>query len=138
MQWLQPLIPFHAATTDVHATNCTSSVLNLRTLTILKWKDDQGTIHRYNVISSICHKWCEIGTVLGLDFGALEAISLKNSKDPKSCCMDVIKKWQQDGSQYYPFSWEGLLDLLEDTQELATVISKLRNALDRNIASSSD
>lgn len=104
----------------------------LRSLTIIKWRDDQGQTQRYSVLSMISHKWRKIGTLCGLKHAQLESIWMKNLKDPEPCCIDILTKWMEDGSSYYAVSWEGLFELLGDL-ELPQVITDLQNALARRI-----
>ena len=105
-----------------------------RSLNIIKWKNNKGEIERFSVISSVSHKWCKIGTVLGIHHGPLETIFLRNLKDPEPSCEEVFKKWLDDGSAYYPITWDGLIELLKDAG-LPQESEKLRIALSRHIIS---
>ena len=106
--------------------------LTPRSLTIIKWRNDEGNVDRFNVISSVAYKWRDVGKILGIGYGPLEAISMKHQKDPEPCCDDVFKKWLEDGSDHYPITWGGLVELLEDAG-LPQVSNDLKIALSRQI-----
>ena len=106
--------------------------LNLHSLTIIKWRNDEGNVDRFNVISSVAYKWHDIGKILDIDYGSLEAISMKH-QDPKRCCDDVFNKWLEDGSDHYPITWDGLVEILKDAG-LPHESEKLKIALSRHIS----
>ena len=66
--------------------------------------------------------------MLGMKQYELSTISMRNQKDPKPCCIEVLTKWFEDGSPHYPLTWEGMFELLEDLDE-TELISELQNAL---------
>ena len=101
---------------------------NLHDLTIIRWKNENGVNERCRVIRSICLKWHEVGIMLGIKHSDLTTISMRNLKDPKPCCIEVLTKWLEDGSPHYPSTWEGVFELLDDLDE-TVLSSELQNAL---------
>lgn len=59
----------------------------------------------------------------------LEGYRMKYAHDNKKCCVHVFNQWiQNNGSQNYPLTWEGLHDLLLDIEH-ATAAEDLKSAL---------
>ena len=100
-------------------------------LTLIKWNDDNGQTQRFYLTEKISHKWRDMGGLLELSFSELDNISEKHRGDPKECCRAVLKEWLDDPPPNYPTTWQGLLELLEDSQ-LGGIVSKLRALLDRD------
>ena len=53
-------------------------------------------------------------------------------KDEKECCEAVISHWLDQSSRRYPATWEGLYELLDDS-ELGQAATELRQAVDNAI-----
>ena len=106
------------------------------TLFLIKWKDSHGQIQKYYPINKISHKWRDIGVLVGLSLAELNNISAKHSEDAKRCCEAVLEKWLDSPPHHYPTTWQGLLEVLEDSQ-LSRVVSELKNILDKNSLSQS-
>ena len=79
-------------------------------------------------MDEIAHKWRDIGQLLDIPHGMLEGISMKYQHDPKECCRSVLAKWLENPPSDYPPIWQGLFDLLEDSQ-LGQVVTELKTAL---------
>ena len=75
------------------------------------------------------HLWKEIGLLLGIDMGDLNAWETVHMKDPRNCINEVLYYWLEGPSETYPASWEGLYQLLEDI-ELKQVVIELKKVLD--------
>ena len=101
-------------------------------LSLIKWKDDQGQTQKFFLRDKISHKWRDIGERAGLTFPELENISEKYRSDPKECCRAVLGQWLDNPPPDYPTTWQGLLELLEDSQ-LCQVVSELRAILGKAI-----
>ena len=101
---------------------------DLRNLTNIRWKNAKGENERCRVIDAISPKWHEVGIMLGMKHYDLTTISMRNQKDPKPCCIEVLTKWLEDGSPHYRLTWEGLFELLDDLDE-TKISSELQNAL---------
>ena len=81
-------------------------------------------------MDKISHKWRDIGNFTGLSFPELTNISEKYRGDPKECCRAVLGEWLANPPPDYPATWQGLLELLEDSQ-LGQVVSELKCVLDK-------
>ena len=81
-------------------------------------------------MDKISHKWRDIGGLTGLSFSDLENISEKHRGDPKECCRAVLGHWMDNPPPDYPTTWQGLIELLEDSQ-LGQVVSQLRTVLNK-------
>ena len=53
-------------------------------------------------------------------------------KDGKGCCDNVFSYWLDNPPFYYPVTWEGLYELLNDS-ELSQVATDLKRAVDNAI-----
>ena len=81
-------------------------------------------------MEKISHKWRDIGELLDIPHSELESIAMKYRGDPKECCRAVLVQWLDNPPPAYPTTWQGLIDLLEDSQ-LSQVVSELRNVLSK-------
>ena len=97
-------------------------------LTLIRWKDDQGQTQRFFLKDRISHRWRDIGELTGLLYPELDNISEKYRGDPSECCRTVLGRWLDNPPPNYPTTWQGLLELLEDSQ-LGQVVSELRAIL---------
>ena len=112
------------------ATASGSEQIKIQQLALIRWKDDQGHTQRFFLRDKISHKWRDIGELTGLSFPELDNISEKYRSDPKECCRAVLGQWLDNPPPDYPTTWQGLLELLEDSQ-LGQVMTELRNVLDK-------
>ena len=55
-----------------------------------------------------------------------------NEKDAKACCTAVLSHWLDHPSRHNPATWEGLYELLDDS-ELGQVATELKQAVDNAI-----
>jgi hypothetical protein len=108
--------------------------MKLRHLNIIKWEDESGRIQQFNLTKKIAHKWRTIGKLLGLTYSELQRIDDKHRRwfksRPEECCRAVLELWLDNPPPDYPATWQGLIDILEDSEiggvatELRTVLSK--------------
>ena len=74
----------------------------------------------------------EIAALLGLTHSHIETIqNLGSGKTPKRCLDEVLEKWRKmDASKTgdHPYTWKGLLELLEDA-EVKVLASDIKKAL---------
>ena len=75
------------------------------------------------------HKWKDIGNLV-LPRQQLEVWGRR--MDDKDCCEAVLCAWLDQSPRRYPATWEGLYELLDDSQ-LGQVVIELRNAVDNAI-----
>ena len=85
------------------------------------------------IYPKIAHKWRQVATWLGLELGEIESINA-NYRINYSRISAVFRQWFDNArnlpnSSKYPISWQGLINLLEDT-ELDEVAQELQRALD--------
>ena len=104
--------------------------MDLRHLNLVRWKDDQGRTQRFFLKDQISPKWRDVGELIGLTHPELNTISDKYRGDPKECCRAVLGQWLDNPPPDYPTTWQGLLELLEDSP-LGQVVTELRNVLDK-------
>ena len=100
----------------------------MNNLTLLKWKDKDGRPQTLGLIDAISFRWHKVGDLLKLNSSCIAAIASNHPGDVILCCREVLREWLNDGSQSYPATWEGMLNLLEDIK-LASISLKLRSAL---------
>ena len=103
-----------------------------RFLDLIKWEDENGVKRELRIYSKIAHKWRQIATRLGFELGEIESVEADNHTNYR-CITAVLGRWFENavnlpnGSRY-PKSWQGLINLLEDT-ELGEVAGELKRVL---------
>jgi hypothetical protein len=112
------------------ATASRSERVKIQQLTLIKWKDDQGQTQRFYLMDSIAYKWRTLGELLGLPFSKLQSLAAEHRDKPEECCRAVLGQWLDNPPPDYPTTWQGLLELLKDSQ-LGQVVTQLRNVLDK-------
>ena len=100
----------------------------MKDLTLIKWKDSQGKQHKLRIVQNVCPKWRYIGNLLEISDPVLESILSQYRGDLEECCYAVLRQWLDNGSPDYPLTWEGLIELLEDS-DCAQIAQELRDAL---------
>ena len=84
---------------------------------------------KYGLKQSIMHKWRDIGDHV-VPWQQLEVWA--REKDAKACSTAVLSYWLDHPSRNYPATWEGLYELLNDS-ELSQVATELKKAVDHAI-----
>ena len=79
-------------------------------------------------MENIQYKWRIIGELIGLSFPKLESLAMEHHDKPEHCCRSVLGCWLENPPLRYPTTWQGLTELLEDSQ-LGEIVSQLRTAL---------
>ena len=80
-------------------------------------------------MSAVIHKWRDIGNFV-VAWQQLEVWA--KEKDAKECCEAVFSHWLDHPPRYYPATWEGLYELLDDS-ELSQVAIELKQAVINDI-----
>ena len=99
---------------------------------LIKWEDENGVKRELRIYSKIAHKWRQIATRLGFELGEIESVE-ENHHRNSARITAVLRQWFENAvnlpnSRRYPKSWQGLINLLEDT-ELGEVAGELKKAL---------
>ena len=79
-------------------------------------------------MDKIAYKWRTLGELLGLPPSRLLSLAAEHRDKPDDCCRAVLGQWLGNPPPDYPTTWQGLLELLEDSQ-LGQVVTELRNVL---------
>ena len=99
---------------------------------LMTWKDENGVKRELRIYSRMAHKWRQIATRLGIELGEIESIDADYCTS--YCRITVVLgRWFDNArnlpnASRYPKSWQGLINLLEDT-ELSEVAEELKRAL---------
>ena len=104
--------------------------IKIQQLALIRWKDDHGRTQRFFLKDMISHKWRDIGELTGLSFPELDNLYEKYCGDPKECCRAVLGQWLNNPPPDYPTTWQGLIELLKDSQ-LGQAATELKNILDK-------
>ena len=72
------------------------------------------------------HKWRELGNYVDVPWQHLD--DWAEQMDEKACCEAVLSHWLEHPPPYYPATWDGLYQLLKDS-ELAQVATSLKKAV---------
>ena len=76
----------------------------------------------------IAYKWHTLGELLGLLHSKLQSLAADHRDKAEDCCRAVLGQWLDNPPPKYPTTWQGLLELLEDSQ-LGQVVAELREIL---------
>ena len=98
-------------------------------LKLIKWRNSQGEVKRFRLITSIMNKWRDVGDMV-VHSQQLDVWSKK--MDDKDCCRAMLLYWLVNPPSKYPVTWEGLYELLEDC-ELSEIARELKMAVDNAI-----
>ena len=62
-----------------------------------------------------------MGSLLGFKQAEMKEIERNYPRDCKECCREILISWveQSRGQDQYPFTWNGLYQLLEDLEHSA-------------------
>ena len=94
-------------------------------LSVIRWKNEHGEVLKFKLKSVVFHKWRKIGNLVctrqQLDVWAKE-------KDAESSCEAVFSHWLDHPHPYYPVTWQGLYELLDDS-ELSEAAADLKKAV---------
>ena len=108
---------------------CAGIPLSLKTLTLLKWKNEQGYVETFRLANRVCSKWQHFGTMLEQESNQLNSWAQKHSNDCLKIWKEVMDHWLAvEGTHDYPATWEGLYTLLEDL-EFFKVAADLKSAI---------
>ena len=67
----------------------------------------------FDIIKEVKHLWRDLGTRLGQSQGDLDSFSRKHQMDDSACCTGVFDAWiRNDGTNFYPLSWQSVCDVL--------------------------
>ena len=94
--------------------------------------DESGEIQRFCLTEKVAYKWHTIGMLLGLTYSKLQSFADEYRQEPIECCQAVLGLWLDNPPPGYPATWQGLIDLLEDSQ-LGEIATKLRTVLNTAI-----
>ena len=103
--------------------------ITYRFMDLIKWEDENGRKRELRIYSKIEHKWRQIATQLGYEPGGIESIEENHNRN-YSRITAVFGHWFENARNLstYPKSWQGLINLLEDT-ELGEIAEELKVAL---------
>ena len=103
--------------------------LSLKTLNLLKWKDEEGHEQTFRLVNRVGAKWREFGIRLGLTMSQLDAWDDQYRGSAGVCWNKLMAHWlDEGGTSDYPPTWEGLYTLLQDG-EYSKTASQLRRAV---------
>ena len=102
---------------------------NLSNLTVMRWKTKEGEIKKFRLVSSVYHKWRKIGTLVA---SRQQVVVWSKRMDDEESCEAVLSHWLDHPPRHYPATWEGLYELLSDS-ELGQVATELKQAVDNAI-----
>ncbi len=104
---------------------------SLKTLSLIKWKDEQGYNQRFSLIKWVCVEWRDFGKLLNITGLKLDSWEEEYDKKAEKCWKKVMNHWLKGrGSNEYPVSWEGLTILLKDLRH-TEVAELLERAIDQ-------
>lgn len=100
---------------------------NSANIQVIEWKNKFGEIEVFRLVSSIMHRWREVGNLVVVR-QQLEVWSRNNGMDEKERCYTMLCYWLQHPPLRYPVTWEGLYKLL-NICELGEIARELECAV---------
>ena len=108
---------------------CVLADFSMQSLLFLRYEDN-GETRTIKILEEVCNKWKDMGELIGLGNGRIQAIEKSSLKEPKECCRKVCEDWMyQGGDGDYPPSWKGLLKLL-NAIELGSLRKRVQKCLE--------
>ena len=80
---------------------------------MISWRNERGEVKKFRLKQSIMHKWRDIGDLV-IPWQQLEVWT--KEKDAKECCSAVLSYRLEYPPHNYPATWEGLYELLKDSE----------------------
>ena len=117
------------AHTDTYLLHILLAKPNSSNLTVIKWKNERGEVKKFKIKSSIIHRWRKIGNLV---VPRQQLLVWAKRMDDEECCEAVLSHWLDHPPSRYPATWEGLYELLDDS-ELGQVAIELKEAVDNAI-----
>ena len=91
--------------------------LSLHTLTLLKWKSEQGQEGKFYLSKKVCSKWKTFGHQFERGEKDLDDLEAKCHGNALQAWKEVMGQWvENNGTPKYPATWRGLIALLEDSE----------------------
>lgn len=97
----------------------------LANLTVIRWRSESGEVKKFRLKGSIIHKWKDIGNLV-VPRQQLEVWGRR--MNDSECCDAILSYWMDHPPRHYPATWEGLYELLDDS-ELGEVAIELELAV---------
>ena len=104
--------------------------MTIRSLRQFSWRNTEGTLQTFELVSRVSARWRDLGIELGFEPNQLE--SWKRELHTNEERWDkVMQSWLDDGGSRYKYAatWEGLKQLLR-AKTLGRIADELEKALD--------
>ena len=103
--------------------------LSLKTLTLLKWRNEEGRVETFRLASRVSSEWPTFGTLLDQSLDQLNHWDSKHRGNSLNIWKEMMDHWlTAEGTEDYPATWEGLYSLLDDL-DLPSIAAELRHAV---------
>ena len=72
-----------------------------------------ANLANFEIIKKVKSVWRELGTRLEQSQSDLDNFSRRQQMDDYACCTSVFERWiRNDGSDFYPLSWQSVCNVL--------------------------
>ena len=104
--------------------------MSLETLTLLKWRGQDGREHTFRLVDKVCDKWMEFGLRVKIEHSKLKSWGTQFHLNASRCWCEVMEHWSNTGGRGcdYPVTWDGLYSMLDDL-EYCQVARDLKTAV---------
>lgn len=103
--------------------------LSLKTLSVLKWKDEDGCEQTFRLVNFVSFRWMDFGVLLGYTMNTMEGWKMEYQGNVTVCWNKVMEQWLAGGGTHdYRATWEGLCSLLNDCN-LSKAAADLKHAM---------
>ena len=96
----------------------------------MKYTSSDGQQKHFRLIDNIQEHWREIGILMGIELPVLNDFEF-NCRNLKEQCRKVLETWLTQGSENYPVTWNGMLNVLKDVK-LGEISCQLEKVLGKH------
>ncbi len=103
----------------------TAICLSPNTLTLIKWKDEEGKTQSFHLVTKVNEKWRRTGKLLDYTNTELDDMEREQKGNTELCWCLLMEKWLFTiGCQSYPANLDGLYSLLLGSKVPYTTLEK--------------
>lgn len=105
--------------------------LTIHALNLIKYEDEEHKIHNFHLCTRTCPKWQLIGMTMKKSMKELEEIKNEYDGLNELCWLHLMENWilEDNKSSRYSCTWEGLYNLLKDSQIPKSTLKRLKKAV---------
>lgn len=99
----------------------------METIYLIEYTSSDGQLKDFRLIEKIQGKWKVIGTLVGMEPSVLHGFE-STCRGTEEKCWNVLHTWLTQGSEKYPVTWSGMLNVLKSVK-LSEISRQLQEVL---------